>query len=51
MNDPAKKLLFDVLEAGYDTVDDAAVWGIVEAHLPALVAQVDELLPGNDKDI
>jgi uncharacterized protein with HEPN domain len=32
---------------GYDTVDDAVVWGIVEKHLPLLVKEVGELLgPG-----
>jgi uncharacterized protein with HEPN domain len=25
---------------GYDTVDDATVWGIVESHLPAMLLQV-----------
>jgi uncharacterized protein with HEPN domain len=29
---------------GYDTVDDAVVWGIVEKHLPLLVKEVVALL-------
>ena len=28
---------------GYDTVDDATVWGIVESHLPAMLLQVQGL--------
>jgi uncharacterized protein with HEPN domain len=32
---------------GYDTIDDAAVWGIAESHLPRLVAEVEALL-GDD---
>ena len=29
---------------GYDAVDNATVWGIVESHLPVLQAQVEALL-------
>lgn len=29
---------------GYDAVDDAAVWGVIESHLPRLIAQVEALL-------
>lgn len=29
---------------GYDTVDDAVVWGILQKQLPALKQEVDELL-------
>jgi uncharacterized protein with HEPN domain len=29
---------------GYDTVDDATVWGVIEGHLPALLEQVQQLL-------
>ena len=29
---------------GYDSVDDATVWGIIEGHLPKLIAQVEGLL-------
>lgn len=29
---------------GYDTVDDATVWGIIDRHLPELIAQVEMLL-------
>ena len=28
---------------GYDTVDDEIVWGVVENHLPPLVAQLEAL--------
>ena len=31
---------------GYDTVDDATVWGIVDRHLPELLAKVETLLQG-----
>ena len=35
---------------GYDTVDDATVWGIIEGHLPALLEQAETLLrePSDD---
>jgi uncharacterized protein with HEPN domain len=29
---------------GYDTVDDAVVWGITEKHLPFLIKEVTDLL-------
>jgi uncharacterized protein with HEPN domain len=29
---------------GYDTVDDAVVWGVIEAHLPLLVKEISVLL-------
>jgi uncharacterized protein with HEPN domain len=29
---------------GYDTIDDAAVWGIVQSHLPQLLSEVEALL-------
>ena len=29
---------------GYDTVDHATVWGIIEGHLPALLEQTEALL-------
>ena len=29
---------------GYDSVDDATVWGVIEKHLPLLVAQAENLL-------
>jgi uncharacterized protein with HEPN domain len=37
---------------GYDTVDDATVWGIADQHLPRLLAEVESLLqePQNDSD-
>ena len=35
---------------GYDTVDDATVWGIIEGHLPTLLEQTEALLSeGNDE--
>ena len=33
---------------GYDTVDDATVWGIAEAHLPQLMEEVKELMGQDD---
>jgi uncharacterized protein with HEPN domain len=32
---------------GYDTIDDATVWGVIEGHLPALLEQVQSLLGEN----
>ncbi|MBI4219606.1 MAG: DUF86 domain-containing protein [Chloroflexi bacterium] len=29
---------------GYDTVDDATVWGVIEGHLPTLLADAEALL-------
>lgn len=29
---------------GYDAVDDATVWGVVESHLPRLISEVEVLL-------
>jgi len=29
---------------GYDAIDDAAVWGIVQAHLPQLLSEAEALL-------
>jgi len=29
---------------GYDAIDDAAVWGIVQSHLPQLLSEVEVLL-------
>lgn len=29
---------------GYDAVDDATVWGVIDRHLPELIAQVEVLL-------
>jgi uncharacterized protein with HEPN domain len=29
---------------GYDAIDDATVWGVVESHLPELVTEVEQLL-------
>jgi uncharacterized protein with HEPN domain len=29
---------------GYDTVDDATVWGVVESHLPRLLEEIEKLL-------
>ena len=35
---------------GYDTVDDATVWGITDRHLPQLLAEVETLLRDSDAD-
>jgi len=29
---------------GYDTIDDATVWGVIEGHLPELLEEADSLL-------
>ncbi len=29
---------------GYDTIDDATVWGVIEGYLPRLIEQVSDLL-------
>jgi len=29
---------------GYDAIDDATVWGVIEGHLPALMDEVAALL-------
>ena len=36
---------------GYDTVDDATVWGIIGRHLPQLLAEVERLLQEPDTDM
>ena len=33
---------------GYDTIDDATVWGIVVDHLPKLVAEVESLAQASE---
>lgn len=33
---------------GYDTIDDATVWGVIEGHLPTLFEQVENLLGETD---
>ena len=35
---------------GYDAIDDATVWGVIEGHLPMLLTEVEALLqePGTD---
>jgi uncharacterized protein with HEPN domain len=35
---------------GYDTVDDATVWGVVQSHLPKLMQQVDLLLADQETE-
>jgi len=35
---------------GYDTVDDATVWGIADRHLPQLLGEVETLLRDSDTD-
>ncbi len=34
---------------GYDTVDDATVWGVVEGYLPSLISTVETLLREFDR--
>lgn len=29
---------------GYDAIDDAAVWGVIQSHLPKLMSETDILL-------
>ncbi len=36
---------------GYDAVDDATVWGVVEKHLPPLVAKVEQLMKTSDQPL
>lgn len=36
---------------GYDAIDDATVWGVVESHLPALLAEVEALLQKPDAEL
>lgn len=36
---------------GYDTVDDATVWGVIESHLPVLLVEVEALLQKPDADL
>jgi uncharacterized protein with HEPN domain len=36
---------------GYDAIDDAAVWGVVESDLPHLVAEVEALLGETGKEL
>ncbi|HPC95163.1 MAG TPA: DUF86 domain-containing protein [Sedimentisphaerales bacterium] len=36
---------------GYDTVDDATVWGVIGSHLAALLAEVEALLQKPDTDL
>ncbi len=33
---------------GYDAVDDLLIWDAIQNHLPTLLAQVEELLGGED---
>jgi uncharacterized protein with HEPN domain len=33
---------------GYDTVDDAMIWGIASEHLPKLISEAEELLGKTD---
>ena len=35
----------------YDAIDDATVWGVIESHLPALVAEVERLLEDAGDDV
>ena len=36
---------------GYDSVDDATVWGIISSHLPVLVSQAERLLQEADEAV
>jgi uncharacterized protein with HEPN domain len=36
---------------GYDTIDDAAVWGIVHSYLPQLLSEVEILLHEAGEDV
>lgn len=62
MNNQTRKLLFDVSESaivrfrhriihGYDTVDDATVWGVIDRHLPQLLDKVESLLQDLENEI
>jgi hypothetical protein len=33
---------------GYDTIDDATVWGIIDRHLSELLTTVEDLLSGSE---
>ena len=35
---------------GYDTIDDATVWGVIDGHLPTLLEQVQNLLGETNDD-
>lgn len=35
---------------GYDAIDDAMVWGVIEGHLPLLLDQVQNLLGTSDNE-
>ena len=35
---------------GYDAIDHAAVWGVIQGHLPRLLAEVETLLAEIDRD-
>jgi uncharacterized protein with HEPN domain len=34
----------NILRHGYDSLDHAVIWGVVEAHLPPLKAAVEAML-------
>jgi uncharacterized protein with HEPN domain len=36
---------------GYDSVDDATVWGVIDRHLPLLVTQAEHLLKESGESI
>jgi uncharacterized protein with HEPN domain len=33
---------------GYDAIDDAVVWGVIEWHLPQLIRELETLLNENE---
>jgi uncharacterized protein with HEPN domain len=36
---------------GYDSVDDATVWGVIEKHLPTLTSQAEKLLKESGESV
>ncbi len=35
---------------GYDVIDHAAVWGVMQSHLPKLLDEIETLLAESDRD-
>ncbi len=35
---------------GYDAIDHAAVWGVIQGHLPRLLAEIEALLADSKQD-
>jgi len=36
---------------GYDAIDDAAVWGVIQSHLPQLLSEVEALLHQSGENV